>query len=386
MQDMRAALLPPDILPLFDDTFVRSCDLYEEYVYRLTVEVFARAGLAAALASPGSVAEAIARAGLDPRVAPVPLDWIVRELASRRVLAVAEDGPVLRYVLTGALPALDPEHVLEEQRMHDPAALPSYALAKIAAEHYPAVLRGETAGEQVLFGPERIGTWSDYFSNGNVLYAISNIVGAIACEAAFPEQGGAILELGGGLGSGAHALLSRLGSKGRAAAVLSYRFTEISIPFLRRGQKTLPTAFPGIPFAFARLDMNRPFAEAGVVPGSYALVHGVNTLHVANDLAFTLGEIREALAPDGSLVVSECVRPFPAQPVYVEFIFNLLEAFRQPVLDPAWRPNGGFLTPEQWMAALTANGFKDTRMVPDIASIRGVYPSFVVASIEAKRA
>ena len=80
------------------------------------------------------------------------------------------------------------------------------------------------------------------------------------------------------------------------------------------------------------------------------------------------------------------MRPFPRQPIYVEFIFNLLSAFREPVLDPSWRPNGGFLTPEQWAAALTANGFGKVRMVPDIAAIREVYPSFVVASIVASPA
>jgi SAM-dependent methyltransferase len=382
----RPSLLPPEILPLIGDAFVRSCDLFEEYVFRLTLDVFRRAELRAALAAPASTGEVIARAGLDAKVAPVPLDWILRELASRGVLTAAADDGIVRYRLAGVVPELDAASILEEQRLHDPAALPSYAIAAVAAEHYPAVLRGETTGEKVLFGPERIGTWSDYFSNGHVLYAISNTIGAIACESAFPAEGGAILELGGGLGSAATALLSRLQASGRAASVASYRFTEISIPFLRRGQKTLPAAFPGVPFAFARCDMNRPFSEANVAPGSYALVHGVNTLHVASDLAFTLGEIRTALRPSGALVVSECVRPFPRQPIYVEFIFNLLEAFREPVLDPAWRPNGGFLTPEQWTAALTANGFRDVRMVPDLVAIREVYPAFVVASIVASPA
>ena len=382
----RAELLPPKVLPLFGDAFVRSCELFEEYVFRLTLDVFRRAELAAALRTPASTAEAIARAGLDGRVARVPLDWILRELASRGVLRVSEGGGAARYDLPGALPELDAASVLDEQRRHDQAALPSYTIAALAAGHYPAVLRGETTGEQVLFGPERIGTWSEYFSNTNVVYAISNTLGAIACEEALPAEGGAILELGGGLGSGAEALLSRLVASGRAGTVSSYRFTEISIPFLRRGQKTLPAGFPGVAFAFARCDMNRPFSEANAAAGSYALVHGVNTLHVASDLAFTLAEIRTALAPSGSLVISECVRPFPRQPIYVEFIFNLLTAFREPVLDPAWRPNGGFLTPEQWTAALTANGFRDVRMVPDIAKIREVYPSFVVASIVASRA
>ena len=382
----RASLLPPDILPLFNDAFVRSCDLYEEYIFRLTLEVFRKTELPAVCAQPVTTDEATAKAGLHAHVARVPLDWILRGLAARGVLQTSGDGHPARYRLPGDLPELDAESVRAAQALHDPSALPSYAIAALAAAHYPQVLRGETTGESVLFGPERIGAWFDYFSKENVLYAISNEIGAIACEQQLPEAGGAILELGGGLGSGAEALVARLSAKGRAASVSSYRFTEISLPFLRRGQKSLTAGFPETPFAFARLDMNKPFADAGVAPGAYALVHGVNTLHVAADLAFTLGEIRTALAPGGSVVISECVRPFPGQTVYVEFVFNLLEAFRESRLDPAWRTNGGFLTPEQWTAGLLATGFRDVRIVPDIAVIRDVYPSFVVAAVVAVKA
>lgn len=384
--DRRAELLSPDILPLFGDAFVRSCDLYEEYVFRLAVDVFRRAGLEAACAQPVSTSEAIAAAGLDARAAKIPLDWLLRELAARGVLLSRSDDGTLRYRCAGILPELDADEIRAEQERHDPTALPSYAIARLAADHYPEVLRGETPGERVLFGPDRIGTWFEYFSNDNGLYAISNAIGAIACEAAFDKAGGAILELGGGLGSAAAALLQHLRDKGRAGEVTSYRFTEVSLPFLRRGQKVLPGIFPEVPLAFALLDMNKAFASAGVVPGAYALVHGVNTLHVAADLAFTLSEIREALAPGGAVVISECVRPFPNQPVYVEFVFNLLHAFREPVLVPGWRPNGGFLTPEQWTGALEANGFRDVRIVPDISAIRNVYPSFVVAAVVARKA
>jgi SAM-dependent methyltransferase len=384
--DMRAALLPHDIVPLFSDSFVRSCDLYEEYVFRLTLEVFSRSGLEAVCARPVTLDEAIDGAGFRASAARVPLDWILRTLAARGVVATSGEGRDARFRLDGAVPDGDAVSVREQQARHDPSALPSYAIAALAAEHYPEVLRGTRTGESVLFGPDTIGAWFDYFSNANVLYAISNAIGAIACDAALPADGGAILELGGGLGSGAEAVLSRLRDQGRAASLSSYRFTEISLPFLRRGQKSLTAGFPEVPCAFARLDMNKPFAEGGVAPGAYALVHGVNTLHVATDLAFTLGEARTALSPRGSIVISECVRPFPHQPVYVEFVFNLLEAFREPVLVPGWRPNGGFLTPEQWSAALETNGFRDVRVVPDIAAIRNTYPSFVVAAIVASRA
>lgn len=384
-QDERSALLPAEILPLFDDAFVRSCDLYEEYVFRLALDVFRRVGLAAACATPATVAQAVARASLAPHAANVPVEWILRTLGERGVLEVRVEDDDVRYLFAGDPGALGAEDVRLEQERCDPTVLPSYTIAELAAEHYPAVLRGEITGEQALFGATRTAAWAEYFSGGNALYAINNLVGAVACDAAIPAEGGAVLELGGGFGSGAAALCERLADRGRTGAVSSYRFTELSIPFLRQAQRSLPARRPEVPFSFARLDMNRPFREAGVEPGAYAIVYAVNALHVAHDLGGTLGEIREALRPDGSLVVAECVRPFVAHPVYVEFVFNLLEAFRSPRLMPGWRPNGGFLTPEQWRAALEANGFRDVRFLPDIEAIRDAYPSFVVAAISARR-
>lgn len=370
----RPPLLPADIASLIGDAFVRSCVLYDDYVFRLTLDVFRRAGLATVCAQPVTTDEASERAGMDSRVAHGALDWMLRTLTAHGVLQTTEEGGRVCYRLHGDIPELDPAAVREAQVRHDPAALPSYTIATLAAEHYPDVLRGETTGEGVLFGPDRIGAWADYFSNDNPLYAINNAIAALACDAALPAGCGSILELGGGLGSGASTLLARLRAKGRSAEVGSYRFTELAIPFLKRAQRTLTTSFPEFPLTFARLDMNEPFARAGVAPGAYALVHGVNTLHVANDLASTLGEIRTALSPKGSVVITECVRPLPGQPVTLEFVFNLLEVFH------------GFLTPEQWSAALEANGFRDVRVIPDIAAIRDVYPSFVVAAIVASKA
>jgi len=248
------------------------------------------------------------------------------------------------------------------------------------------VLRGEVSGEQALFGPEGIVAWSKYFSNANPLYATSNAIAAIAAERALPSGGGAILELGGGLGSAAEALLDRLAAVGRAAEVSSYRLTDVSSLFLKRAQRSLATRFPGRPFEFAALDIDQPFATSGVAAGSCALVYAVNVVHVSRDLAATLGEIRTALAEGGQLVLGECVRNFPGKPLYVELPFNLLAGFRDPLLVPGWRPNGGFLAPAEWARALEANGFADVRIYPDIVAIRDAFPGFVVAAITARRA
>ncbi|HKC42281.1 MAG TPA: class I SAM-dependent methyltransferase, partial [Burkholderiales bacterium] len=379
-------LLPRELLSLFDDAFVRSCELIEEYVTRLALGAFRATGLERALEEPATVNEAVIRAGLVPAIARVPTAWLVRTLAARAWIESDRAGGAARYRLARALPALDPNEILAEQEAVDARCLPSYRIAALAAECYPAVLRGDVSGEQALFGAEGIVAWSKYFSNANPLYATSNAIAAIAAERALPSGGGAILELGGGLGSAAEALLDRLAAAGRAAEVSSYRLTDVSPLFLKRAQRSLATRFPGRPLEFAALDIDQPFAASGVAPGSFGLVYAVNVVHVSRDLGATLREIRTALADGGQLVLGECVRNFPGKPLYVELPFNLLAAFRDPLLVPDWRPNGGFLATPEWARALAANGFADIRIYPDIAAICDAFPEFVVAAITARRA
>jgi SAM-dependent methyltransferase len=380
-----AKRLPASLVPLFDEPFIQSGLLYEEFVYRLALGVVRDAGLVPALREASTVAEIAARVGFEPGRALPPLDWILRQLVAHQALEREPgDGPA-RFQLRGTVPDLDPAPLREAQRAHDPAWLPSYVLAETVARDYPAFLRGEATGEQILFSPARFRLWFEYFSNDNGLYAVNNRVGAVAVEEWMPRPG-VILELGGGLGSGAVALLERFASAGRLADIEAYRFTELVQVFLNRGQRAVLARFPEQPpLRCTGLDMNRSFAEQGIAPGSVTVVYAVNTLHVAHDLGFTLGEVFAALEPGGRLIVSECVRPRAGQPIYAEFVFNLMEAFRAPRLHPEYRPNGGFLTPEQWSGAAVAAGFRDVRLVPDIAGLRDEFPGFYVAAIGATR-
>jgi SAM-dependent methyltransferase len=382
-----AELMPAPLAALFDAPFVRSSHLYEEFVDRLAIQVVRAAGLDAAARPAGSVEEIAARAGLALDRARLPLDWLLRRLAGRGVLDLAGtgDGPE-RFRAPDRLPDLDPAPVREAQRRHDPSWLPSYALAETTARDYPRFLRGDATGEEILFSPARFRLWLDYFSNDNGLYAVNNHVGAIALEEWLPRTPGVVLELGGGLASAAIAVLERFQRAGRLAELREYRFTEIVPAFLRRGQQSLRARFPDAGWlGFGSLDMNRPFEDQGVAPASLAAVYAVNTLHVAHDLVATASQVLRALEPGGRLVVSECVRPVPGQSIYAEFVFNLMETFRSPRLHPEYRPNGGFLTPEQWTAALEAAGFVDVRLLPDIARIRSRLPGCYVAAIGATR-
>ncbi|PYO56734.1 MAG: hypothetical protein DMD83_12920, partial [Candidatus Rokuibacteriota bacterium] len=232
------AVLPPELLPLFDASFIRSHLLYDEFVFRLLLQVVRETGLDEMTREPGSAPEIAVLAKLKSEVALVPLDWMLRSLATRGLLEEV-GGATGRYRSRGPLPALDPGPVREEQGRHDRSWMPAYALAETVAREYPAFLRGEVSGEEVLFAPRRLRLWIDYFSNDNGLYAVNNRVGAVAVEQGLPRPGSVILELGGGLGSGALALLERLEAAGRLEAIAEYRFTEFVTAFRRRGEQAL---------------------------------------------------------------------------------------------------------------------------------------------------
>jgi SAM-dependent methyltransferase len=379
-------MLPPHLLPLFNVSFLRSHLLYDELVCRLVLKVIRETGLEAAIREGGSAEAIAAREGLAVGQAVVPLDWMLRLLAERGVLEESPGGAAREFRAAGPLPADDPAAVHEEQMHHDPAWMPSYVLAETVAQDYPAFLRGEILGEDVLFSPRRLRLWVDYFSNRNGLYAVNNRVGAAAVEQWLPRDAGTVVELGGGLGSGATAVLECLEAAGRLGAIREYRFTELVPAFLRRGEQALRAHRPGVvPLRFDTLDMNRPFEAQGLAPSSATAIYAVNTLHVAHDLEFTLGQARRTLRAGGWLIVSECVRPYPRQAIYAEFIFNLIQTFRSPRLHPVYRPNGGFLTPEQWKEAIESAGFVDTRFVPDVMRIRREVPDFFVSAIGAVR-
>jgi SAM-dependent methyltransferase len=379
-------MLPAELAAFIDVSFVRSHLLYEEFVCRLVLRVIEEVGLEATLRTGGSVREMALRGGLEVERALVPLDWMLRHLAARKILEEVPGEGAPRFRASRPLPVEDPASVREEQSRHDGSWMPSYVLAETVAQAYPAFLRGEVPGEEVLFSPRRLRLWIDYFSNANRLYAVNNHVGALAVEQWLPPDGGVLLELGGGLGSGALAVLERLEMAGRLDAIREYRFTEFVPAFLRRGQQALRARYPErSSLIFGALDMNRPFEDQGIAPESVRVIYAVNTLHVAHDLDFTLGEMRRALEPGGRLIVSECVRPYPRQTIYAEFIFNLLETFRSPRLQPLYRPSGGFLTPEQWQGAIGAAGFVDTEISPDIKRIRQAVPDFFAAAIGATR-
>ena len=89
----------------------------------------------------------------------------------------------------------------------------------------------------------------------------------------------------------------------------------------------------------------------------------------------------------------EAVRHLPSQGDLFRFFgaadtrhnSEAYDRFIAPHLDPVIRPNGGFLTPEQWTVALRAAGFEGVRLLPDMEKIRQHFSVFYVAAVGATR-
>jgi SAM-dependent methyltransferase len=376
------------IRSLFTREFVLCNEHFDQFTNDSVLRLVHELGLAGDLARGTSAGALVRTRGYAPR-AEIPIRWFLRKLASAGYLDEEpglSETPDATYRARGPLPPGDPDRAEAAARALDPGSLPPFAVVRAMVEHVPAFLAGEKTGEEILFSPARLPLWFDYFSNENLLYQINNRLGAEAVARALPATRPAvILEIGGGSGSAALALGERLARDARLSRIDRYVFTEIVPTFLRRAERAVRARFPEMRVEFARLDMDRDFAEQGVAPESADVVYAVNTVHIARDLAKTLGRIRDTLKPGGVAVFSECVRPFAGQPIYVEFVFNFLENFTGVATDAETRPNHGFLTPDNWRRAFRAAGFERPEILPDVEELAKHYEAFFVAAVSARK-
>ncbi len=255
-------------------------------------------------------------------------------------------------------------------------------LLDYAADLYPLVAAGKQNGEQGLFLPQGITLWLNYFHNNNLTYAVNNWLGAVvATDYLATRPKFRILEIGAGAGSGSEILLRCLDERGLLPRLDRYLITEPNAFFRRRGQRQLSQQYLNLPLEWGILDMNLSWDTQGIARGEFDLVYGVNVLHVAKDLLFSLGQARGALAPAGCLIISECVRPYLDQPMYPELVFQILDSFTDVDTDSEFRPNPGFLTADHWRRAFSRAGFEHTEVKPELDGIREIYPHFFTGAI-----
>jgi SAM-dependent methyltransferase len=375
--------LEPGLRALFPADFVICSEHFERFTTETAARDLVRLELDRAFEEPRTIEEALETRGF-VRKAAVPLRWMLDKLSEEGFFDAVPGTPP-RFRLRRPLPTAD-SGAKDRALALAPACAPAFSIVEEVSRNVVEIFTGAKTGEDVLFSPSRLPLWFAYFNNDNLLYSVNNRLGAEAVARVLPAtHPTAILELGGGAGSAAIALLERLEAGSLLERIAEYRFTEPVSTFLRRGERSLKARFPQVPITAAKLDMNLPFPDQGVGAATMDLVYAVNTVHVARDLAETLAHVRNALKPGGRAVFSECVRPRRGQPIYVEYIFSFLDNFVNVVRDPEFRPTHGFLTPGNWKAALSRAGFDRIEILPDVESLAREFPSFFVGAILARK-
>ena len=369
---------PPEV---FDDRLYESIEVMERYSIELSLKLLIELGAFDYLDGWRSPGELCQRLRLQPQFASA-LTWLLERVVETGCVLVENDAKPRRYRLGKPLPVPELEPLRQIALQIDSGNAATLDLLDHAGSCYPGVARGEQTGEESLFGPRGVALWLNYFSNQNLTYAVNNWVGAIlAGQRLVHTPHLRILEIGAGAGSASQSLLRWLDRSGTLPRLTRYRITEPNAFFRRRAQRELAAEFPNAPLEWATLDLDRPWKDQLAPGDEFDLVYAVNVLHVAHDLLFSLSQAASVLAPGGWVVIGECVRPYPNQPIYPELMFQTLASFIDVQTEPDIRPRPGFLTPEQWRAAFTVAGLHNAEVVPDIEKIREVYPHFFTGAI-----
>ena len=369
---------PPAV---FSERLYQSIELMERYSIELAVDLSRQLNLADQLGDWRSADELCSLLSFQPRFK-LALRWILERLVESGYVEARSNGQTRSYHVRHALWQPDLKAFRAIGLSIDPANAATLDLLDHAAGLYRAVATGPQGGDHNLLGPQGVPLWLNYFHNDNLTYAVNNWIGAVpAADHLSTRRTLRILELGAGAGSACEILLQLLAERGLLSRVERYVITEPNAYFRRCSQRKLTAQYPNVALEWASLDVDSPWNTQGIPSGEFDLVYAVNVMHISKNLLFSLNEARSALAPDGWLVIGECVRPYDNQPIYPELMFQILDSFTNVETDPEVRPNPGFLTAEQWRRAFSRAGFTHTEIAPDIDRIREFYPHFFTGAI-----
>ena len=370
---------------LFSERLYQSVELMERYSIDLGIDLLGRLDVINKLQDWRSAHELCQALSFQPRFRSA-LTWLLERVIETGCVEARTTGDNRSYRLRHAPWLPDLARLRGIGLEIDPGNSPTFALLDKAASVYPAVARGEKSGEQELFGTETTPLWLNYFHNDNLTYAVNNWPGVVVAANRLSSRPSLrILEVGAGAGSASGILLRWFDEQGLLPHIERYLITEPNAFFRRRGQRELSKQFPDVPLEWQALDINSPWRDQITADGEFDLIYGVNVLHVAKDLLFSLGQARDVLADDGWLVIGECMRPYVDQPIYAELMFQILDSFTDVITDPEVRPNSGFLNTDHWRRAFTRAGFERVEVTPNIDRIRDIYPHFFTGAVCGRR-
>jgi SAM-dependent methyltransferase len=302
------------------------------------------------------------------RVSPSPRVAPEAEYLLGTVLDIlAEEGYVAResdaWRVCRSCPDDSAADLQREARERCPGAEPILELLNRCHQHAPAFLSGRQPGLNVVFPRGDMRLWERVHREDLVMSLYADLI-----PPCLPQvlAGGAarILEVGAGVGGVLQRCLRVLEQHG----IEEYWFTDLGKLFVDRMERHQA----GRPFMrFAVIDLDVPLAEQGIAPASFDAIIGVNVLHSARNLLFTLRELRWGLRKGGRLILGEGSPPRRGRRWRLDIVFAFLRGWWDVQLDARFRPRPGFLFPSEWLECARASGYCDAQALPGEAWFSG---------------
>ncbi|OLP20306.1 hypothetical protein BST81_00780 [Leptolyngbya sp. 'hensonii'] len=230
-----------------------------------------------------------------------------------------------------------------------PEAATELTLFDRCGSHLAEVLSGSCDPLHLLF-PEGDATTATSLYQDSPTFRPMNLLIQKAISAVLEHvpshRGIRILEIGAGTGGTTSHILPHLNPH-----QTEYTFTDVGAFFLNQAREK----FSDYPFIrYQVLDIEQELESQGFESEQYDLVLAANVLHATTDLAQTLKQVRQLLAPKGMLLLLEGTERCR----WIDLIFGLIEGWWR-FADYTLRPSYPLLSPAQWRDLLHQTDFQD---------------------------
>ncbi|MBD2364812.1 SDR family NAD(P)-dependent oxidoreductase [Anabaena minutissima FACHB-250] len=347
----------PDILAHFDwseyqQVFTQMEALSVTYI----IHAFAQMGRKFQLGQRFATADIITQLGIVNRH---------HRLLHRLLEIVADAGYLqqsdLQWQVINILQDSNPDTKLNLLLAKYPSAVAELTLLGRCGSKLASVLQGDSDPLQLLFPEGDMTTATQVYQDSPGSQVLNSLVqqAISSALAQLPQDRGVrILEIGAGTGGTTAYILPTL-----PAQQTEYIFTDLSPRFTTQAQEK----FRDYPFVrYQVLDIEQELKPQGFEFHQYDVVVAANVLHATQDLAQTLQNIRQLLAPQGLLILLEGTIP----QAWLDLTFGLTEGWWR-FSDTELRPNYPLLTSEQWQQVLLQEGYQAAVTLPLAAATQG---------------
>ncbi|KAI4871010.1 hypothetical protein F4820DRAFT_985 [Hypoxylon rubiginosum] len=284
----------------------------------LVVEALEQLGMPLRAAAPGQELERVPFLPQHHRLMECVYEFLERD--ARLVDIDSENGRLTRTHI--AVPRKSSDAILQELLETQPSFAVPNRMTLYAGQRLADVLSGVTDGIRVIFGTPKgrelvQAMYCDHTFNYMNYLQMRDVISRLASRIGSVEPGGTlkVLEMGAGTGGTTLVIAPFLATLN---IPVEYTFTDLSPSMVANARRTFGKQYPFMKFAVHDIEK----APAEEHRGQHVVLAS-NAVHATHSLAVSARNIRQALRPDGFLMILEMTEVVP----FVDLVFGLLEGW-----------------------------------------------------------